>query len=53
MRKENNYFVWDLGSKNGIMLKGKMIDNYFVEIKYGNMIKVGDVFLRFVFLDRS
>lgn len=53
MRKENNYFVRDLGSKNGTMLKGKMIDNYPVEIKHGNMIKVGDVFLRFVFLDRS
>ena len=52
-RKGNNYFVRDLGSKNGTMLKGKIIDNYPVEIKHGNMIKVGDVFLRFVFLDRS
>jgi len=52
-RDGNNYFVRDLGSKNGTMLKGKIIDNYPVEIKHGNMIKVGDVFLRFVFLDRS
>lgn len=52
-RNGNDYFLRDLGSKNGTMLKGKIIDKYPVEIKHGNMIKVGDVFLRFVFLDRS
>lgn len=52
-RNGDSYFVRDLGSKNGTMLNGKMIDDYLVKIEHGNMIKVGDVFLRFVFLDRS
>jgi len=35
------------------MLKGEFIDNHPVQIKYGTLIKVGNLFLRFVFLDRS
>ncbi|MGK7923222.1 MAG: protein kinase, partial [Trichodesmium sp.] len=51
-RKGNNYFVRDWGSKNGTMLRGKIINNHPLKIKHGDMIKVGDVFLRFVFLDK-
>ncbi|WP_293137777.1 FHA domain-containing serine/threonine-protein kinase [Okeania sp. SIO3I5] len=51
-RNGNNYFVRDLGSKNGTMLKGQIISNRLVKIQHGDMIKVGDVFLRFFFLDK-
>ena len=46
-RKDNNYYVRDVGSKNGTMLAGKYLDDKFVSIIRGNKIKIGDIFLRF------
>ncbi|HEY9704896.1 MAG TPA: FHA domain-containing protein [Allocoleopsis sp.] len=46
-RKNNDYYVRDVGSKNGTMLAGKYLDDKFVSILRGNRIKVGDIFLRF------
>ncbi len=51
-RVGESYFVRDLGSKNGTLVRGIALeaDTPPVEIIHGDRIKVGDVFLRFVFL---
>lgn len=53
-RAGNNYQVRDLGSKNGTLLRGNLLppNGAPVPIRHGDRIKVGDVFLRFVFLRR-
>ena len=47
-----NYKVRDLGSKNGTLLGGNLLSPQGppVAIQHGDRIRVGDVFLRFVFL---
>ena len=51
-RSDDRYFVRDLGSKNGTMVRGIAYgrDHSPVEIHHADRIKVGDVFLRFAFL---
>lgn len=51
-RNGDRYFVRDLGSKNGTLLRGNILkaEDTPVEIKHCDRIKVGDIFLRFVFL---
>ncbi|NER36368.1 MAG: protein kinase [Oscillatoria sp. SIO1A7] len=47
-RQNNLYFVRDSNSKNGTMLRGKVIKENPVPINNGDRIKAGDIFLRFV-----
>lgn len=47
-RQDNIYFVRDSNSKNGTMLRGKVIKADPVQINSGDRIKAGDIFLRFV-----
>lgn len=51
-RSGDRYFVRDLGSRNGTLLRGNILtaEDPPVEIKHCDRIKVGDIFLRFVFL---
>jgi serine/threonine-protein kinase len=49
-RSGNRYFLRDAGSKNGTLLRGKLLDDKPLEIYDGDRIKAGDVFLRFAFL---
>ncbi len=50
-RKSNKYFVRDLGSKNGTLLNGNLLTmESWEEIKHGDRIKLGDIFLRFEFI---
>ncbi len=49
IRQGDKYFVRDLGSKNGTMIKGKVVKNNAILINHGDRIKVGDVFLCFAF----
>lgn len=52
-RKGDRYFVRDAGSKNGTLLRGRVLEAYPVEIQHSDALKVGDVFLRFVFLEKE
>ncbi len=50
-RSGDHYFIQDLGSKNGTLVRGLALTPQVpVEVKHGDRIKVGDVFLRFAFL---
>jgi len=51
-RMGNEYFMRDLGSRNGTMVRGVGIgpDDPPVAVRHGDHIRVGDVFLRFAFL---
>jgi serine/threonine-protein kinase len=51
-RSKDSYFIRDLGSKNGTMVGGIVLSSsdYTRELRHGDRIKVGDVFLRFAFL---
>ncbi len=51
-RVGDHYFVRDLNSKNGTMVRGIALehDSPATEIKHADRIKVGDIFLRFAFL---
>jgi len=44
-RQGNDYFVRDLGSKNGTMLKGKLVGDRPLPLQPGDFLKVGDIFL--------
>jgi serine/threonine-protein kinase len=54
-RVGDRYFVRDLGSKNGTLVKGLVLKPNAepTPIQHGDRIKVGDVFLRFVLLKKS
>lgn len=47
-RGGNDYFVRDLGSKNGTMLKGKLVGDRPLKLQPGDFLKVGDIFLSFL-----
>jgi eukaryotic-like serine/threonine-protein kinase len=51
-RIEDRYFVKELGSKNGTLIRGIALqpNNPPMEIRHGDRIKVGDVFLRLAFV---
>ncbi|MDJ0727002.1 MAG: FHA domain-containing serine/threonine-protein kinase [Prochloraceae cyanobacterium] len=51
-REGDRYFAKDLGSRNGTLLRGNSLkpEDPPAEIKHCDRIKVGDIFLRFVFL---
>jgi len=51
-RMGNEYFMRDLGSRNGTMVRGVGLgpDDPPVAVRHGDHIRVGDVFLRFAFL---
>jgi eukaryotic-like serine/threonine-protein kinase len=54
-RRGNHYFVRDLGSKNGTLVRGIALTagTEPISILHSDRIKVGDVFLRFVFLRQT
>jgi eukaryotic-like serine/threonine-protein kinase len=54
-RRGTRYFVRDLGSKNGTMVRGILLKYGAapVEIHHDCHIKVGDIFLRFAFLAKT
>lgn len=54
-RSSDCYFVRDLGSKNGTMVRGIILDpaDPPTEVRHGDRIKVGDVFLRFAFMHEA
>lgn len=48
-RQSNTYFVRDKGSKNGTLLRGKQLGEVRQQLRHGDRLKVGDVFLHFCF----
>ena len=54
-RSGSNYFVSDIGSKNGTLVKGIAIKPHSIPIliQHCDRIKVGDIFLRFVLVTAS
>lgn len=50
-RQKNQYFVRDIGSKNGTLVRGIALtpNGTLTLIQHSDRIKVGDVFLQFVF----
>jgi serine/threonine protein kinase len=54
-RRGTSYYVRDLGSKNGTMVRGILLKygDAPVEIHHDGHIKVGDIFLRFAFLAKA
>ncbi len=51
-RQGGQYFIADLNSKNGTLLRGRAVEpNRPMEIRPGDKLKMGEVFLRFAFLD--
>jgi len=51
MRVGDSYYVEDLNSKNGTWVQGIALEKgeAMMEIKHGDRIKIGDIFLRFAF----
>jgi eukaryotic-like serine/threonine-protein kinase len=54
-RRGTRYYVRDLGSKNGTMMRGILLKygDAPLELQHDCHIKVGDIFLRFAFLIRA
>lgn len=54
-RRGTRYYVRDLGSKHGTMIRGILLKygDAPVEIRHDDHIKVGDIFLRFAFLAKA
>ncbi len=51
-RKGESYFLEDVGSKNGTLLRGQLLEpGRAKEVRHGDRIKMGEVYLQFVFLD--
>jgi hypothetical protein len=54
-RKENRYFIYDTGSKNGSFLNGSKVGigkEQMVEVKHADRIRFADLWTRFVFLKK-
>lgn len=53
-RSGNRYFVRDLGSRNGTMVRGLelSVSDARTEIRHGDRIRVGAIYLRFAFLHK-
>ena len=49
-RKGDSYFIRDLGSKNGTMVRDKVVQDSPILISHGDKIQVGNVELCFAFL---
>ncbi len=51
MRVGDSYYVEDLNSKNGTWVQGMALEEGepMMQIKHGDRIKIGDIFLRFAF----
>ncbi|MDJ0718486.1 MAG: FHA domain-containing serine/threonine-protein kinase [Prochloraceae cyanobacterium] len=50
IRRKSQYLVRDVGSKNGTLFKGSLLKSKgsFIPINHRDSIKVGDIFLRFI-----
>jgi serine/threonine-protein kinase len=52
-RQGHHYWIKDLGSRNGTMIAGNLLSPHEShELQHGDRIKLGDVFLRFAFLQK-
>lgn len=54
-RKENQYYLYDTGSKNGTVFNGSMLKpgkENMVEIQHSDRIRFADLWTRFVFLKK-